>query len=298
MIAIDWGSNTFRVLEYDCANKKQINGYSQTVKTADGLAKTGKISKEAIHRVVTAIKKAQEMMDFSSHSIIAITTEALRRASNSQSVIEKIYEQTNVQFEIISGDKEAELTLLAIKDRLEKLDIPNDDFVAIDIGGGSSEVTFDYGEDTISQSFPVGIVTMTQSHETIEDIQRHLSSSMIDIERFVADVYSNNKKPNRYIATAGTPTTLASMKHGFTYATYDAEAINGTIIKYEDLDKYLKTLLDYTPKQREIIVGVDRYDLMLTGIFIYKRLFEILDFEECIIIDDGLREGIAIEGCT
>ncbi len=37
MIAIDLGSNTLRVLEYDCTTRKQISEYEKTVKTADGL---------------------------------------------------------------------------------------------------------------------------------------------------------------------------------------------------------------------------------------------------------------------
>ncbi len=57
MIAIDLGSNSLRVLEYDCNTSKQIVAYEKVVKTADGLAQFGLINDDAITRVITAIKE-------------------------------------------------------------------------------------------------------------------------------------------------------------------------------------------------------------------------------------------------
>ena len=43
MIAIDLGSNSLRVLEYDCTTHKQLFSSEKVVKTADGLAEYGYI---------------------------------------------------------------------------------------------------------------------------------------------------------------------------------------------------------------------------------------------------------------
>ena len=81
MIAIDLGSNTLRVLQYDCKSGKQKAVFEKVVKTADGLAEHGIINNDTVKRVVAAIKKAQEQIDFSTSPIKAVTTEAIRRAS-------------------------------------------------------------------------------------------------------------------------------------------------------------------------------------------------------------------------
>jgi len=47
VVSIDLGSNSFRVLKYDCLNNKIISEYNQVVGTADGLVDTGLISQEA-----------------------------------------------------------------------------------------------------------------------------------------------------------------------------------------------------------------------------------------------------------
>ena len=296
MIAIDLGSNTLRVLEYDCTSAKQISVYEKVVKTADGLAEHGLVNDEAVNRVIIAIKEAQEQMSFSS-LVKAVTTEAIRRASNAFEVLARIKRETGVSFEIISGEEEARLTLLAVQHRLSKLQYASDTFVLVDIGGGSTELIFHYGDETVSKSFPVGIVTIAQTYKTLENIDKVLPQEMLDIQMFCAEMYATKGKVNSFVATAGTPTTVAAMKLGFNYETYDASKINGTSLMLDELDLYLNKLLSMPFEEREVAVGTGRSDLIAAGILIYKQLYMILEFEMCVVVDDGLREGVALDAC-
>ncbi len=298
MIAIDLGSNTLRVVQFECKSGKQIAEYEKIVKTADGLAAHGCINDEAIMRVISAIKEAQEQIDFTSDRVKAVTTEAIRQAKNSDEVLLQIKKETGITFKIISGDEEARLTLLAVKHRLSKLQYTSDSFVLVDIGGGSTELIFHYENETISKSFPVGIVTMAQSYETLENIQNALSKEMLEMQMFCTEVYANKGKVNSFVATAGTPTTVAAMKLGFNYETYDAAKINGTSLFVNELDFYLKKLLTMPFEERETAVGTGRSDLIAAGILIFKQLYSIVEFDICVVIDDGLREGVAIEACS
>ena len=297
MITLDLGSNTLRVLEYDCTTKKELFSYEKVVKTADGLAEFGVINDDAIVRIVSAIKEAQEKINFSSGSVKAVATEALRRASNSEKVLNKIKKETGISFYIISGEEEARLTLLAVKNRLTKLHYASDTFVLVDIGGGSTEVIFYYGTETVSKSFPVGIVTIAQTYENLETIEKALPREMFDMQMFCAEMFVTRGKPFSFVATAGTPTTVAAMKLGFNYETYDAAKINGTSLQKDELDFYLKKLLSMPFEEREIAVGTGRSGLIVAGILIYKQLYTLLEFNSCVVVDDGLREGVALDGC-
>jgi len=297
VLAIDLGSNTLRVLAYDCEKEERVWEFEKVVKTADGLAKFGVINEKALERVIAALKEAQAQIDFTSHTIIAVTTEAVRRASNAEEVLKKIAEETDVYFEIISGDEEARLTLLAVKHRLKKLHHTSESFVLVDIGGGSTELIFSYGNEVISKSFPIGIVTIAQSYEHLDKIEEALFTEMHDMHTFCAEVYAKKEKPDIFVATAGTPTTVAAMKLGLNYETYNPDKINGTTLQKEELDFYLKKLLNMPFEEREIAVGTGRSDLITAGILIYKQLYTLLAFESCMVIDDGLREGVVIDRC-
>ena len=297
MIAIDLGSNTLRVTKLDCQSGKFLIGFEKIVKTADMLNNTGVIHHEAVDRVIYAIKEAKKKIDFSENRVKAVTTEALRRAANSKEVLERIEKETGISFEVISGEEEARLTLLAVKHRLNRLHFASKSFVLIDIGGGSTELIFAYPDKVISRSFPVGIVTLAQSYQDLEGISTALPQEMLELERFCIEIYAEQGKVDSFIATAGTPTTVAAMKLGQTYDCYNPKKINGTSIVKQELDFYLKKLLNMPFNEREITVGVGRSDLIAAGILIYKQLFSIVEFESCVVIDDGLREGVALEAC-
>ena len=297
MIAIDLGSNTLRVLAYDCQTQKQIAEYEKVVKTADGLAEHGLINQEAIARVIEALKEAQAKIDFKAHSLKAVTTEALRRGSNAQEVLDTIYQQTGVAFEIISGEQEATFTFIAVKRRLMMLTQKEQRFVLVDIGGGSTELIFHYAKLRISKSFRVGIVTIAQTYETLSAIEEALSDEMQQMQVFIQQMYLKYGKTDIFVATAGTPTTVAAMKLGLNYETYDSDKVNGTRLQTKELDFYLAKLLSFSFEERECAVGTGRSDLIMAGILIYKALYRLLGFEDCIVIDDGLREGVALVGC-
>ena len=297
MIAIDLGSNTLRVLEYDCENDKHISGYEKMVKTADGLAEYGVINDAAVERIIFAIEEAKKQLGLTYDEVKAVTTESVRRASNAEEVLSKIKQNTGISFEIISGDEEARLTLLAVKHRLAKLHYASNSFVLIDIGGGSTELIFSYPDKVISKSFPVGIVTIAQTYKDLGSIEESLSKEMLEMQMFCSEIYASHEKVNSFVATAGTPTTVAAMKLGQTYACYNPKKINGTSIIKQELDFYLRKLLGMPFDEREVTVGVGRSDLIAAGILIYKQLFDIVEFESCIVIDDGLREGVALDHC-
>ena len=227
-----------------------------------------------------------------------MTTEAVRRASNTDEVLTRIKQETGVTFEVISGEEEARLTLLAVKHRLSKLQYASETFVLVDIGGGSTELIFHYGDEVVTKSFPVGIVTIAQTYETLENIQNALPDEMLDMQMFCAEMYATKGRMHAFVATAGTPTTVAAMKLGFNYETYDASKINGTSLEIKELDFYLKKLLSLPFEEREVAVGTGRSDLIAAGILIYKQLYTMLEFESCVVVDDGLREGVALEGCS
>jgi len=120
---------------------------------------------------------------------------------------------------------------------------------------------------------------------------------MMGIQMFCSEVFAEHGNVDAFIATAGTPTTVAAMKLGQTYACYDPKKINGTALQKEELDFYLKKLLAMPLDEREETVGVGRSDLIAAGILIYKQIFDLVEFDSGIVIDDGLREGVALENC-
>jgi len=290
--SIDLGSNSFRVLIYDCKNHKGIGDFETSVGTADGLEETGKISSEAVNRIITAINTSIEKLHYTPHKAIARTTAAMRKASNSQEILDYIKEQTNIDFKIIEPVEEARLTLLAVVYALKRHQLNDKKFILVDIGGGSTELIIKDRYKIYKQSFDVGIVTLSQTKNNTEVLAQY----KLKMKDFI-DSYNLNIDEFDFISTAGTPTTIAALKLGMNYSTYDKHQINGTKVTLDDLENCLNIFKNNTPQYLENLVGTGRQDYIVTGVNIYQTIFDILEKNSSVVFDDGLREGIAINSC-
>lgn len=293
IVSVDLGSNSFRVLKYDCLNHQIISEHNEVVGMADGLVDTGIISKEAIARVIKAINHSIEIINYNPKEAICVTTAAMRKASNSQEVLECLKKETQLDFKIIDGDEEARLTLLAVKYALKREKIESDNFILLDIGGGSTEIIVNCNENYQAKSFDFGIVTMTQKYLKSNDLQKDLENRKSEIKLFLDSLNIDFKK-FPFVATAGTPTTIAAIKLGQDFFSYDRNIVNGTTVNLEDLSFCLNILKNSSKDEITKLVGKGRVEFIEVGILIYKTIFEVFNKKESIVLDDGLREGVAI----
>ncbi|MDN5053414.1 Ppx/GppA phosphatase family protein [Aliarcobacter butzleri] len=293
IVTIDLGSNSFRVLKYDYKNHKIISEFNEVVGMADGLVETLNISKDAMIRVINAINKASRDLNFDPKNAVCVTTAAMRKALNNKEVLSFFEEKTGAKFSIIDANEEARLTLLAVKYALKREKINSENFVLLDIGGGSTEIVVNTAQNYEAKSFDFGIVTMTQKSIKKEDLEKDLDDRKIQIKEFLNSL-KIDLKDYSFVATAGTPTTIAAIKLGQDYFSYDRNIVNGTKVNLNDLEDSLKIFKSHSKDELTKLVGQGRVEFMEVGTYIYKMVFEVLQKDESIVLDDGLREGVAI----
>jgi len=289
MVAIDLGSNTIRFIEFD--GERWGKSFEKIVRTAEGLYETGIIGEKAISRIIGAIGEARTYINFSNQCVIGYTTAAMRLAQNSAAVLERIKEETGISFTIIDAQKEAGLTLSAVRFRLRQLGIVPSSFLLADIGGGSTElIRFENGT-VQSESINMGIVTLSESSIGSGGL---LEEKIAQFKRKVRESVSPNIS-EKLVLTAGTPTTIAAYLNGMDYQSYDPDKINGTLLNLKDCFRVYDELLAMDEATRTRYVGVGRENLIMAGILMVTAIYEASAHEEALIIDDGLREGIALE---
>lgn len=295
IVAIDLGSNSFRVLKFDTDEFKIVDEYHQVVGLADGLVNSGKISKEAAIRVVNALKTASSELEFNPKDAVCVTTAAMRKAENSSEILEFFKENSGADFKIIDSNEEARLTLLAIKTALKREKLDSKKFILLDIGGGSTELTISNEDEFFSKSFDFGIVTLTQNAFKDKDLlHKELKRHRDDVKEFLNSL-EFTLDDFSFVATAGTPTTLAAIKLGYSYFDYDKDVVNGSVLDINDLEDSLKLLRETSFEHLINIAGKGRIEFLEVGTYIYKMFFEVLEKRESIVFDDGLREGVAID---
>ncbi len=297
---LDLGSNTVRGTVLDCKNGEFILSHESIVRTADGINRSGEISKDALNRIISAVLKGKKIVseiDKSEISIKAVSTESLRVAKNRDEILKDIKDATGVSFEIIDGLEEALLTMDAIRYRLSKLELDYQSIIAVDIGGGSTEISIYTNDGFRAESFKIGILTLSQKYMGIKRLKEALPSELSDLKKFVLSIDEKPIDNTLFVVTAGTPTTVAALKAGIDYSSYNPEKINGTILTIDDIDTINGRLESMSPDEVTKAVGAGREELIPSGVAILKEIYHILDRDRAIVIDDGLREGVAISLC-
>jgi exopolyphosphatase/guanosine-5'-triphosphate,3'-diphosphate pyrophosphatase len=185
---IDIGTNTFNLLIAEKVfNKLDIKCNEKiSVKLGRGGIGNNTILPDAIERGLNAIRDYKSKIDtFKIDKLFTIGTSALRTANNANDFITEIQKILGVKVEIISGDREAELIYLGVRQSLEPSENP---FLIVDIGGGSNELIIANTSDIIWKgSFPIGMARLNEKFKPsnpitileIEALENHFEEELV-----------------------------------------------------------------------------------------------------------------------
>jgi len=302
--SIDVGSNTFRLLIGNVEENKlsDVLYERRITRLGEGVDQTGRLQNKNIEASLKALRGFSSTI--SRHGIKcsrAVGTSALREASNSDAFIKRVFDETGISIEVISGKKEAELTLKGILFLFpDSLSTQHSLFI-VDIGGGSTEWILCKDNLKIDTGgIPVGVIKLTRqfiktdpvSDKDINELNRKIVSYLADIKPGIEKYVDDH---TLFIGTAGTFTTIASIDLGLD--TYSREKIHLHRLPLNRLQEMSKKLLALPLKERKKIRGLEpeRADLIIPGLQFTINVMEFFGFDELIVSDYGLLEGVLLE---
>jgi len=305
--ALDLGTNNCRLLiaRPEGENFTVIDAFSRVVKLGEGLAKSGRLSDEAMDRTLGALQVcADKLRRRNVHLARSVATEACRRAANGAAFIERVREQTGIVLDIITAEEEARLAVLGCHILLEGGEGPA---VIFDIGGGSTELVLIEPDGKIPrildwQSVPWGVVSLTDTVGGSEDSEAERLDRYAKMRQIVSDSFaefaeriairSRGASEIRLLGTSGTVTTLASLHLELPH--YDRKQVDGLIVASKSM-RDISTRLSYmSPEERGALpcIGNDRADLVVAGCAILEAILDIWPSDRLGVADRGIREGI------
>lgn len=209
-------------------------------------------------------------------SFTACSTAAMREASNNVEVLKRIKNETGIDLRIISGIEEANIITKATQTNTK---LKFNDTLFIDVGGGSTEISFYSNGDFIkSKSFEIGTIRLL--------LDKVETQEWDDLKVWIKDIRKTNKNIN-CICSGGNINKLAKA-----YGNTD----NHTINKKQLSDAY-EILNSFTLEERIKKLGMrkDRADVIVTAAYIFKKITKWGKIPEIYTPRLGLADGLAIE---
>ncbi len=312
--ALDLGTNNCRLLiaQPAASGFRVIDSYSKVVRLGAGLAASGRLSDESMKAAINAINVcARKMKSKSVKRWRCVATQACRQADNCDEFLSTVKSETGISLEIISPRVEARLSVMGC---LNLIDMQKDVVLVVDIGGGSTELSWvdvrklrDADEPikvhrppiSAWASLPVGVVTLSEQvpeHADravwYADMKARVKESIIAAgcaTRFT-NVFKAGK--GHIIGTSGTITSLAGIHLKLPY--YQRDKVDGMWMPTASAVEIARDMASRSPQGRasEPCIGIDRATLLVAGCAITDVLCEMWPAERVRVADRGLREGM------
>ncbi len=277
-------------------NIKTIFSVGKITALGRNLNKNGYLEDEAIKETLAVLKEYVAVAkQFKVEKIIGYATQACRIAQNGKQFLEKVKE-LGIDVRLISGEKEAYFSFLATAYSIR----PEDSFVVIDQGGGSTEYAYgkkENGEYKLidSISFPFGIVNLTERFIKNDPPKKEELQEMKDfIKNQITTAYQKMKDAELLIGLGGTITTLVALEYNI--YPYNSEKVHGKTLTYEAIHKWLEKLSSMTVGERKKIPMIEdqRAETIISGINSCETTLETFKKESIKVSDKGLRHGAII----
>ena len=279
--AIDIGSNAVRLLisniieqDKEPAVFKKNSLVRVPIRLGADVFMNGEISEYNQERMIDTMKAFSLLMK--SHNVVrykACATSAMREANNSQSLSDKILDSCGINIDIIDGEEEA--AIIAATDLNTFID-PNETYLYVDVGGGSTEFSIIHnGEKIKSKSFKIGTVRLLNN--IVEN------ATWLELEQWIKE----NTKKYYKIDLIGSGGNINKI---FKISGKDI----GKPLTYFYLTSYYKMLRNFSYEERitKLNLNQDRADVIIPATRIYLSAMKWSGAKDIYVPKIGLSDGI------
>jgi exopolyphosphatase/guanosine-5'-triphosphate,3'-diphosphate pyrophosphatase len=281
LAAIDIGSNACRLLIDEVIQNPQ--GKTDFVKVSlvrvplrlgFDVFERGDISPEKEKNLIKTILSYKLLLEvYDVKHLKACATSAMRDASNSAEILQRVKDETGIEIKIISGQEEASYIYENhVADYMNK----EETYLYIDVGGGSTELTFfSDGKLAAKESFNIG---------TIRLLKNQVSEKEWDTMK---DFIKSNKADYHHITAIGSGGNINKI---FTLS----KRKEGKSLNMELLRNYYKEFSSLSVAERMSLYKFreDRADVIVPALLIYINVMRWAETEEIFVPKIGLADGL------
>lgn len=281
LAAIDIGSNAARLLITEVTEKKneaplfnKINLVRVPLRLGIDVFEKGYISEGKANKLIETIKAYKHLLSiYEVKHLKACATSAMRDASNGKEILRQVKAATGIDIHLISGSEEA--SYIYENHVAENLD-KNHSYLYIDVGGGSTELTFFAKEKMVFKaSFNIGTIRLFKGK-----VKEELWETMKEYIR----VNTKNQQDIIAIGSGGNINKVFSL----------SKKKEGKPLSIELLKDYLKELGSVSLEERMELYKLreDRADVIVPALQIYVNVMRWANVEEIYVPKIGLADGL------
>lgn len=290
---IDLGTLSLRFDVYSEGENEPCLRHRAMPRLGDLVFSTGILGRSGTAALLTQLREVRSLAEQAAvDALVAVGTSVFREAQDCSGVLAEVERQTGIAVQVLSGIEEARLTARGILSREGALPIS---VVCVDIGGGSTEITWcEDGTPRHSISLDLGVIRLreqffreyTASDRPLDtarltaarlEIRHGLSIFAEDFSRFC---------PTELIGSSGTIRTLEHLGLVNT-AGCSSVGVSAFFALLEEFVRY-----SFAELVRRPGVEASRADVLLPGMILLDELLQRLQVGTIRVSRFSLRHGV------
>ena len=301
LAAIDIGTNSIHMIVVKVLGRhtfEVIDRVKEMAKLGEGVFATNRLSDRAFKAGLDTIERYVHLADqLGVDDIITAATSATREAQNGERFLKEVVRRTKIMPRIISGQEEARLIFLAVRNAIV---LDDRTALVIDIGGGSTEVVVGNRQEVLfGTSLKLGVLRLLDMFEdegTVGEEARGVLESHI---RFLARQAVTRAKQAGFTQVIGTSGTIRTLGEAAYLANHKSslQSVNAEVVRLSELQALTDQLIDIKSSKRAKIEGISekRTDAIHLGGILLVQLLKMAEVDEITLCDASLREGMVID---
>lgn len=297
LAAIDIGTNSTKMILADVSDSGALTVVaekSDVTRLGEGVDASKRLGDAAMSRTLDAIARfADEARRQGAQTVLGAGTSALRDALNGPDFIAQAKARADVDIQIITGDREAQLAYAAVRSDAS-LSIPADaPLLVFDIGGGSTELILgDASGVGRHKSLDIGAVRLTERFLHSDPPTAYERDQAAQYARAAFETFPQPDTSPRIAGIGGTAVNIAAVTQG--QAQPDPDALHGAVLAHADVAAALDRFAQLPLATRREIPGLEpkRADVIVAGALILDCLLAYFHADHFTLSARGLRYGL------
>ena len=296
---LDVGSNTVHLLVVDAhrgGHPDPVRSHKAELHLAELLQPDGSLGSPGTEVLVDAVRDARKAADDEGvEDLVAFATSAVRDATDSGAVLQRVRDEAGVDLEVLAGEDEARLTFLAVR---RWFGWSAGRLLCLDIGGGSLELAAGIDEEPdVATSLPLGAGRLTRERLPGDPPKRKEVAALREHVREVLDdavpALTAPGRADRGVVTSKTFRSLARLDGAAPYA--EGPRVRRTL-SAKGLEHLVELLAGMRAADRARLPGVspNRAHQLLAGAVVAHESLLALGLESVEVCPWALREGVIL----
>lgn len=291
---IDIGSNSVHLKIYEINSNNNFTAIYKSkkfIRLGEDLSKNNRLTNKKIDETLEVLKEFKKAcISDAANEVIAVATEAVRKADNGMELISLIKDKTDIDIKILSGEEECYYDFFCVKNSMNLKDA-----LLIDIGGCSTELILMKDMKIAEQiCLPIGSLNVTEKFSLYNSLQKENEKALKEylLAYFKRHPWITNTNCSTLVGIGGSMRSIGKIHK--TKTTLSKKNIHNHIINIEDLQIIYNDIKAKDFEQRKKIAGMTkgRSDIILGAFASIITLAEFCNIKELRISAFGLREGL------